>query len=120
VADNPNQITGQVYISVNGKVLPLVGSATIRLGGKQREAVVGNAYHGYRESIVPGEADCTFVETGSMTADDIKDIVDATVTVTDDAGRSRTMANAFCKGNIEVNEKGEVKCSFAGKGFDKA
>jgi hypothetical protein len=118
MADNPNQISGKVIISANGTILPLVGSASMKLGGKEREPVVGNDYHGYRENIVAAEVDCTFVETGNVSADDIKDLTDATVVVTDDTGRSRTMAQAVCKGNVEVNEKGETKCQFFGKTFD--
>lgn len=120
MAETMPQISGKVYITVNGKLLPLVGTAKLQLGGDKRSPVVGNDVHGWSAEVVPARAECTFVENGSVEAEDIKDATDVTVTVEDDTGRARTIANAVCEGDISVNEKGEVSgANFFGRVADK-
>ena len=110
-----SQITGRLFIRVNGNLLPLTGDASVSPGGPNREAVVLNdgTVH-RRETLEASTVECTIVDDGNIGVKDVQAIVDATIIVESDAGRRWTVNNAFCTEVPQVNSKGEITAKFSG------
>lgn len=114
MADKPaNMITGRFYIRVGGKLLPLAGDASIKgVGGIEREAVVGNEVHGFREKPVPVEVELTIADKGDVSIKELAAITDATITVETDRGKTFTIPNAWAATSGEESSNGEIKMTF--------
>ena len=108
------RITGKFYIKLNGKLLPITGDATLKLGGQSRETVIGNEVLGFREKAVAPEVDCTFVHNQDVDLKGIGSMDNVTITVATDTDVVYTIANAWCVDPPELSSKGEAKFKFSG------
>lgn len=120
MATDANKITGNFYVRVDGAKLPLTGSATLKnIGGVEREAVVGDAVHGYREKVVAPEVELTITKTGGLSIKDLAKITGATVTVETDNGDSYVIGEAWAASPGELSSNGEIKMTFTGKSCEE-
>jgi hypothetical protein len=110
-----SQITGIVYIKVDGQLIRSEDGATIATGGKEREEVMASGeLAGYREKAVPAEIECKMPH--SVAAPDMVDIngwVDKTVGFETDTGITYLVTNAFLVSPTKM-DGGLVEMMFRG------
>ena len=111
---NQNQVTGRVYVSVNGKRLKSKEGAKLSFGGVERESVTGDVgVIGYSEKTKAPEIECTIAHMGDTSLQELNDFVDGSVQFQTDTGKTYQLRNAWCAGGLEL-DKGEVKLKFGG------
>lgn len=111
------QVTGIVYVSVNGKRLRSKEGASLDIGGKERTAIVAaGRVTGYSEKVVPSVLSCTLAHTSDTDLLDIGATVDATATFETDTGLTYIMAGVFCTKPPKVTGgEGDVEVEFSGE-----
>jgi predicted transcriptional regulator len=106
------QVTGRVFISVNGKRLRSKEGASLNIGGVSREAQVGDdSVHGYSEKLTAPSVDCSTSHTADTSLKELQAITDATLVFETDTGKTYTLSHAWLSGQPELS-KGEVKLKF--------
>jgi len=109
-----NQVTGRVFVTVQGERLRSKEGATLKFGGVEREDVLGDGgVLGYSEKTSAPEIDCTLAHNAAFSAKSFQDITDERVIFETDTGKTYVLANAWCKGALELS-KGEVGLRFGG------
>lgn len=111
-----NKVGGLIAFKVDGTQLLAKGNFTYNLGKPKREAVMGaDGFHGYKETHqVPYiEGEITIDPDTDVAA--ILDMVDATVTLDKDDGKSVVLSEAYFAGdgNAET-EEGKLAVRFEG------
>lgn len=110
------QVTGRVFIKVNGKLLrSKEGAKLVNIGGLERPPVVGNEVYGYTEKVVAPSVECTLVDTADLSLKEIHAIVSATVIFETDTGKTYSIRDAWCESALSLTGgEGEVECKFTG------
>lgn len=111
-----SQVTGRVYIKVNGNLLETKEGAKLsNISGVERTEVVGNDVYGYVEKAVAPTIECTIVDKASLKIKDIAAITDATCTFETDTGKTYIVRNAWCASAPSLTGgEGDVECKFVG------
>ncbi|KIO49595.1 phage tail tube protein [Nitrosospira sp. NpAV] len=115
-----NQVTGRVFVSVNGKRLASKEGAKLGFGGIEREAVLGDSgVLGYSEKTAVPYVECTIAHKGDTSLKELQDTTDASVTFEADTGKVYMLRNAWSAKAIEL-DKGEVALRFEGISAEEA
>lgn len=110
-----NQVTGRVWIRVDGKTLRSKDGAKLKFGGLKREAQTGNDVHGFTESMEAPEVECTLSHMADTSLQELKNITDATLQFETDTGKTLIVRHAWCTGELELTGgKGELSVKFNG------
>jgi hypothetical protein len=111
-----SQVTGIVMIKLGGALQRSMEGATLDLGGKEREMVVGHSVYGHKEKVVPSV--CTF-KTAHVGGDDLigtAATTDGTLEFETDTGDTYIVSGAVCTKSAKLNGgSGEVEWEFQGK-----
>ncbi len=108
------QLTGRVFIKINGKDMRSKEGATLNPGGVERSpAMSDRGVDGYTESPVAPKVSFTLNERDDVSQQEIADITDATILFERDTGKSSVIRSAWCDGPVELSG-GELSCSFTG------
>lgn len=114
------QVTGIVYVKVDGQLLRSNEGASLELGGKSREPRVGNRLYGFSEKVVPAKCEFTLAHVGGDDLIGLQDKVDGTLEFETDTGDSYLMANSFCTQPAKISGgSGEVPFIFVGEPAEK-
>ncbi|MFB0874567.1 MULTISPECIES: phage tail tube protein [unclassified Sphingobium] len=97
---NKNQVIGRAKIRVDGQLMETAGDTTLDIGGVTREPVPGDYEAGaFRESSVrPSKLEISVLAKGSFSASAWAAMVDATISVEFDNGRTYVMRSAYSEG----------------------
>lgn len=96
------QITGIVYVHLNGSLLRSKEGATLMTGGKERTAQVGHKLFGYSEKIVPAEVSLTIAHTADTSIAELNGYTEGTLVFECDTGVSYLIASAFTTKPVEL------------------
>lgn len=114
-----NQVTGRVFVSVNGVRLRSKEGAKLNFGGVEREAVIGDdSVHGFMEKSVAPSIECTISHLADTSLKRLADIKDASVMFETDTGKVFNLRNAWSAKALELS-KGEVSMTFQGVGCEE-
>ena len=106
------QVTGRVFVSLNGQRIRSKEGASLETGGVEREAALSDAgVDGYMEKITAPKVDCKINHTDVTSMTDIQSFKDGTLTFETDTGRIYTLRDAWCAKPPKL-EKGEVTLEF--------
>ena len=109
------QVTGIVFVKVNGALLRSKEGAKLMLGGKERTAQVGHKLYGYSEKVVPATVEFTLAHVVADDLEGLQDTVDGTVEFETDTGDNYIVANAFSTKPAELTGgEGDVALEFQG------
>lgn len=110
-----SQVTGIVYVKVNGALLRSKEGAKLNLGGKERSPVVGHSVYGFTEKVVPATVECTLAHTADTDLVALGALTGATVQFETDTGVTFVVANAFTTKTLELKGgDGEVTLEMNG------
>jgi hypothetical protein len=118
------RITGRVEVLVNGEILLNKDGARATGLGKsgepnyEKEAVVGNTLHGFKETFVPAMVEVTITDRDDVSLDKLARVEgDGTVIFrTSGGGKVYTMKNATSKGNFSLTAgEGETEIAYIGE-----
>jgi hypothetical protein len=109
-----SQITGRVYITINGTRLRSKEGARLNVGGPEREAVTSDAgVDGYAERIAVPMVDFSINHTPTISLTQLQGLVGATLIFETDTGSIFTLQGAWCAKPPEMS-KGDVSLQFMG------
>jgi hypothetical protein len=105
------QVTGRVFISLNGQRIRSKEGASLETGGIEREAAISDAgVDGHTEKIVAPKVDCKISHTAQTNLKDLQAFT-GTLTFETDTGRAYTLIGAWNAKPPKL-EKGEVTLEF--------
>jgi hypothetical protein len=107
MGNNPNQVTGKAVIRFDGREYKTADEATLQPGGVSRETVKGaGKVHGFTETTVEPEMECTIYHTKATSLKEIQDIDNATVIFETDTGARWVLTGAFVLDPLSLKTKG--------------
>lgn len=107
-----SQVTGRVFIALNGQRIRSKEGASLDTGGVKRDAAISDAgVDGFSESVTAPTVDCTINHTAETSLTELHAFRDGTLTFETDTGRVYTLVNAWSSMPPKVN-KGEVTLQF--------
>lgn len=111
------QILGRAFVKVDGALLRTNTGAKIDLGGIARASVVGNAVHGYSESIKPSMLECEINLAAGDSLEAYRSITNATITFEADTGQTYIIRGAWVVDPLSVTEGegGKIPLKFEGQ-----
>ena len=90
------QVTGTVFITIDGEQVQSKPGASLMFGGFERTAVVTNdRVSGYTETPVAAEVEFTLAHRSDTDVIGLRDLRNATVMFGSDTGKLYMVANAF-------------------------
>lgn len=105
------QVTGRVFISLNGARIRSKEGASLEMGGIEREASISDAgVDGYMEKVTAPKVDCKISHTAQTKLITLQGFT-GTLTFETDSGRVYTLTEAWCAKPPKL-EKGEVTLEF--------
>lgn len=108
------QVTGKVYISMNGKRIRSKEGASLDYGGIKRDAVMSDAgVDGFNEAFQAPKVECAVNHTPDVSLAEFAAFKDGTVLFETDTGSVYTVTGAFLTDPPKMS-KGEVTLSFSG------
>jgi hypothetical protein len=111
---NPNQVTGRVFITVNGVRQQSKEGAKLNMGGVARDDVVGDSgVHGYSEKTVAPSIECTISHKANTDMVAIANWANETATFQTDTGQTFLLRNAWLSKPPELS-KGEISLHLSG------
>ena len=109
-----SQVTGRVFITINGTRLRSKEGAKLNTGGPEREAATSDAgVDGYSERIAVPMVDFAINHPADTSLAELQAITGATLTFETDTRRIFTIKEAWCAKPPEI-VKGEVTLQFMG------
>lgn len=106
------QVTGRVFISLNGQRIRSKEGASLETGGIEREAAISDAgVDGYMEKVTAPKVDCKINHTDQTRLSDIQAFREGTLTFETDTGRIYTLRGAWNAKPPKL-DKGEVTLEF--------
>lgn len=116
------QVTGTVYVNMNGKRLRSKEGASLDMGGFERTAQMSNGtVAGFSEKPVPAVVSCTLLHMSDTDLKEINDFQDGTVTFETDTGLTYIVNEAFTTKPCKLTGgEGEIECEFSGLPADEA
>lgn len=114
-------VTGIVFVKVDGTLLRSKEGASIDMGGKTRTPVIGYKVYGPAEKVAPAVVTFTLAH---MAGDDLLGLaakIDSTVEFSTDTGDSYIVSDGFCtKTPVLTGGEGDVEFEFQGQPATKA
>lgn len=112
---NPNRVTGQATVIVDGTTLATSGETSLEIGGPVRESVAGDYEAGaFKESTKESKVDVTLLYKKGVSLSGLRAIENATVIVELDTGISWIVRNAYVADVISFGQDGKAKLTFQG------
>lgn len=106
------QVTGRVFIALNGKRIRSKEGASLDTGGVKRDAAISDAgVDGYSEAVTAPEVDCKINHTDATSLTELHAFKDGTLTFETDTGKIYTLSGAWSATPPKL-EKGEVSLKF--------
>ncbi|NDV20919.1 phage tail protein [Pseudodesulfovibrio sp. JC047] len=107
MSNNPNQVTGKAIIRFDGREYKTADDASLQPGGVKREPVKGaGKVHGFTETTVEPEMECTIYHTRETSLAEIQAIDNATVIFETDSGARWVLTGAFVLDPLKLKTKG--------------
>ena len=117
---NANQVTGRVFISINGTRMASKEGAKLNMGGVSRTGVAGDSgVHGYSEKTEIPFIECTISHKGDTSLQAFQNFTAETVSFQTDTGKLYTLRNAWNAKAVELT-KGEVSLRLEGMSCEEA
>lgn len=117
---NPNQVTGRVFITVDGSRLASKEGAKLDLGGVSRTGVAGDSgVHGYTEKTEIPFIECTISHKGDTDLEALAAFNNESVTFQTDTGQTYLLRGAWLAKPPELS-KGEVQLRFEGMSCERS
>ena len=111
---NPNQVTGRVFVTVNGQRLASKEGAKLDIGGVTRTGVKGDTgVHGYMEATEIPFIECTISHMAATDLEAIAAFSMESVVFQTDTGQTYSLSQAWLAKPPELS-KGEVQLKFEG------
>jgi len=107
------KVTGIVQVKINGTRLRVEGKPTIDVGGEEREAVIGDAVHGFRSTITPSIVTANVAHMSDTVIDDIRGFEDVTVEWISDTGPTYAQTPATLTNSVVITD-GIMELTFQG------
>lgn len=108
------QVTGRVFIALNGQRIRSLPGAKLNIGGAKRDAAISDAgVDGFREEITAPRVDCKVNHTPEISLQDFQNFKDGTLVFETDTGKTFTLINAWSSEPPDM-EKGEITLVFMG------
>lgn len=109
-----SQVTGRVYVNINGARIRSKEKAKLDMGGVERTAETSDAgVDGYSEKTAVPRIECKINHTADVSLQGFIDFKDGTVTFETDTGKVFTLSNAWCAKPPSITG-GEVDLVFEG------
>lgn len=111
------QVTGTVFVLIDGALLQSKPGASIEMGGFNRTAVMANGVViGFSEEPVEATISATLAHTFGLKINSIRDFKDGTLVFTTDTGTIYVVSGAFASttGTLTGGE-GDYEVEFKGK-----
>jgi hypothetical protein len=109
------QVTGIVYLKIDGALQRSKEGAKLSLGGKERTPQVGHSVYGYSEKVVPATLEFTLAHVGGDDLIGLSNKIESTLEFETDTGDIYMVRNAFCTKPAEITGgEGDVSFEFAG------
>ena len=90
------QVTGRVFIALNGQRIRSKEGATLDTGGFKRDAQMSDAgVDGFSEAVAVPSVECKINDTAEVKLDDLKNFKDGTLVFETDTGKTYTLNNAW-------------------------
>jgi hypothetical protein len=106
------QVTGRVFVALNGQRIRSKEGATLNTGGVKREAAVSDAgVDGFSEGIAVPRVECKINHTAQTDLKAIQDFKDGTLVFETDTGKVFTLTGAWCADPPKLT-KGDVDLAF--------
>lgn len=111
------QLLGRAFIKVDGELLRSNTGAKIDLGGAVRGAVIGNAVHGFAESIKESMVECEISLAKGDSLEALRNTSNATITFECDTGQTYIVRGAWLTDPpvVTEGEGGKIALKFAGQ-----
>lgn len=117
---NPNQVTGRVFITVNGSRLASKEGAKLNLGGVSRAGVAGDTgVHGYSEKTEIPFIECTISHKADTDLVALAAWANETAVFQTDTGQTYLLRNAWQSKPPELS-KGEISLRLEGITCERA
>lgn len=115
------RIGGIIFVKVNGEQYKAKGSWTYNLGRGKKEGVAGSdGMHGYKEMPQVPFIEGAITDDSEISAIDLLDIKDATITLDLANGKTVVLSNAWFAGEGNITtEEGEIASRFEGMDADE-
>lgn len=105
------QVTGRIFISLNGQRIRSKEGASLETGGVERDAANSDSgVDGFTEKIVPPKVECKISHTAQTKLKELQAFT-GTLTFETDTGSVYTLIEAWCAKPPKL-EKGEVSLEF--------
>lgn len=109
------QVTGKVFIALNGERIRSKEGASLETGGAERTAETSDAgVDGYSEKTAVPRVECRINHTAATSLKALQDFRDGTLVFETDTGKVFTLTDAWCARPPKLT-KGEVELSFEAK-----
>jgi hypothetical protein len=109
------QVTGRVFIALNGQRIRSKEGASLETGGVEREAQTSDAgVDGYGEKTAVPKVECKINHTADTSLKALQDFRDGTLVFETDTGKVYTLTDAWCAKPPKLT-KGEVDLTFEAK-----
>lgn len=107
-----SQVTGKVFVTINGQRLRSKEGAKLMTGGIERDpASSDSGVDGFTEKYAVPQVDCTINHTRDVSLQQIQAFKNGTLTFETDTGAIWTLKDAWCAKPPEMT-KGEVSLVF--------
>ncbi|MFC0686397.1 phage tail tube protein [Novosphingobium clariflavum] len=112
---NPNQVVGQVKITIDGTTYSSSKEATLEIGGPSREAVAGDYEAGaFTESTNPAKLTVSLLYKKGVSLAALRAIDNATAVLTTDTGIQWIVRNAYTSDVISFGQDGKASLVMGG------
>lgn len=112
---NPNQVTGQMTVKIDGVTYATAGESTLDIGGPVRQPVKGDYEAGaFIESTEPSKCEVTLLYKKGVSLAALRAIDNATLTLETDNGIVWIVRNAYVADAISFGQDGKAKAVFQG------
>lgn len=110
------RISGTVYLSVDGRTLPLVGNFEYSSATSMRETKTGmDTVHGYSQKPKPGFIAGTVRDMGGLTVEELNDMTNVNIFAELANGKNVSGRNMAQVGDISAkSEEGEIEVRWEG------
>ena len=110
-----NQVTGRVFITINGARIRSKEKAKLNIGGVERTTISGDVgVYGFAEKTVEPKLECTIAHMGDTSLQQLASLTSASIQFETDTGRVFKLREAWLEKPPELTGgEGEVALSFA-------
>jgi hypothetical protein len=106
---------GIVYLKANGVMLDAKGNFTYNLGAPKREAIVGHAVHGFKETVQVPFIEGEITDRGDLDLEALVKMENATITLELANGKVFALRDAWYAGEGTVGtEEANIQVRFEG------